>query len=259
MSLVTAQRATPAFALLGSVAAWDGDRSVRLGGARRRTVLAALMLDVGRPVPVERLVDAVWNDAPPPTARKALQVHVLKLRRAFAATDGFQLRTAGSGYELRVEPDLIDLHRFRRLVAQARNSPPGRAAEELREALDLRHGPALADLVGGAWADRVASGIEEEVLAALERRIDADLELGRDADLVAELTALVAEHPLRERLRGQLMLALCRSGRTAEALAAFRGLRERLVEEVGIEPGPRLQRLHHAMLNGDPGLAPGAG
>ena len=256
---MSGEEPTTAFGLLGSVAAWDRERNLRLGGSRRRTVLAALMLEVGRPVQTEQLIDAVWNDAPPATARKALQVHVLELRRSFAGTAGFDLRTVDCGYELKVESDRIDLHRFRGLVARARNSPPELAAGLLREALELRRGPALADLAGRAWADRVARSIEEEVLTAIEWRIGADLELGRGAELVAELTALAAEHPLRELLRGQLMLALHRSGRTAEALREFRLLREQLVEEVGIEPGARMQRLHQGILNGDPDLIGGSG
>ena len=159
-----------------------------------------------------------------------------------------------SGYALRVEHGAVDAHRFEQLVTEAREADPAVAADGLRQALALWRGPALADFAFEPWAHAEIVRLEELRLDALQDRIDADLALGRAAGLVAELEALVVEHPLRERLRGQLMLALYRSSRQADALDAFRAARETLVEQLGIEPGRELRRLERAILEQDPSL-----
>jgi len=238
------------FRVLGPLEIADGERRLALGGPRRRAVAALLLLDANRVVPVERLVDGVWGDDPPATAVGSLQNHVLRLRREL----GDRIVTRAPGYVLRVEPGELDLDRFQRLVGDARSREPERAATMLRQALALWRGSPLSDLAGEPVAAAVAH-LDELRLDALERRIDADLELGRHADLVGELESLVGEHPFRERLRAQLLLALYRSGRQADALAAYTAARAALVEHLGAEPGAELQDLHRAILRHDPGLA----
>ncbi|HEX6618349.1 MAG TPA: BTAD domain-containing putative transcriptional regulator, partial [Solirubrobacteraceae bacterium] len=206
----------------------------------------------------ERLVDTLWGETPPPTAAKVLQNYVSQLRRALGDRDGRRLQTRGHGYALRVDDGELDLDRFERLVGEHGGSlahdRPAEAAVRLREALALWRGPPLADVAYEAFAEGEIARLEERRSVALEQRIDADLALGRHADLVAELEALIAERPLREHLRGQRMLALYRCGRQAEALEAFRETRRLLVDEVGVEPGPELQRLHEAILRHDASL-----
>ena len=228
----------------------DGDRVLSLGGPKRRAVLALLLLEANRTVAVGRLVDGLWGDSPPSAAQASLQNHVSRLRRVL----GDRIETIPPGYRLRVAPDELDLHRFRRLVAEAQAGDPPTRGALLRGALALWHGSPLADLAdepaGGA-----AAHLDELRLAALEDRIDADLASGRHAELVPELETLVAEHPYRERLRGQLILALYRAGRQADALHAYAIARRVLVEELGAEPGPDLQAVHRAILRHDPAAA----
>ena len=243
------------FRLLGPLEAERGGIALELGPRKQRAVLALLLLEANRVVPTERLIDALWGDAPPETARSALQVYVAGLRKAFGE-DGASLQTQGPGYVLELEPGALDLQAFAALRAEARDaSEPARAAEALHEALALWRGSPLADLDGAPFGTAARAGLEEQRLGALEERIDADLALGRHADLIHELDALVAEHPYRERFRGQQMLALYRSGRQADALSAYRSARQALVDGLGIEPGDELKTLERQVLDHDPAIA----
>ena len=237
------------FRILGPLEVRDGERVLPLGGARRRAVLGMLLLDANRVVSVDALVDGVWGDAPPASVHASLQNHVSRLREQL----GDRLETRAPGYSLRVAVDELDFERFRRLVADADGAEPAIAAERLREALSLWRGPPLADLTGEP-AGRAAAHLGELRLAALEARIDADLGLGRHAAVLPELEELVRQEPYRERLRRQLILALYRSGRQADALEAYTTARRVLVDEVGAEPGRELQELHRAVLRQDPSL-----
>ena len=237
------------FRLLGPLEVVDdGDRALALGGRKQRSVLAVLLLHANDVVATEHLVDEVWGDAPPATVAKSIQVYISRMRKELG--DG-RLVTRTPGYALHVEPSELDLARFQALVAGAADVDPATAAARLREALALWRGPALADLAYEPFAQAHAAQLEELRFSALEQRIDADLAVGEHAQLIGELEALAAQHPLRERLRGQLMLALYRSGRQADALAAYQAARTTLVEELGIEPGRALRDLHQAILGQD--------
>ena len=236
------------FRILGPLEVWDDDEERPLGGTKQRAVLAILLLDAGRVVSTDRLIDLLWGERPPATAAASLQNFVSQLRKTLGAD---VVRTTPPGYRLEIAPEQLDVERFRRLVESAKSRPPDERAEELRLALELWRGPALADLAFEPFAEQEASRLDELRLAALEDRINADLECGRYAELIAEVESLVRAHPLRERLRGQLMLALYRSGRQAEALAVYQDTRRQLVEELGIEPGAALQQLHGAILRQD--------
>ena len=246
------------FRLLGPLEVTDEDRPVRFGEGRQRSVLVLLLLHRNEPIASERLIDALWGEAPPPTAAKVVQNYVGGLRRALGDRECRRLQTQGRAYALRVEDDEVDVDRFERLVREGSEAlaheRPADAATHLSEAHALWRGPPLADVAYEAFAQGEIARLEERRAVALERRIDADLALGRHADVASELEALVARHPLRERLRGQRMLALYRCGRQADALEAFHEARRRLVEEVGVEPGPALRRLHEAILRQDPSL-----
>jgi DNA-binding SARP family transcriptional activator len=214
-------------------------------------------------VPAERLIDELWGERPTPTATKSLHVYVSQLRKELHASgNGEVLLTRGNGYVAQLGPDDLDVMRFERLVADGRRllsaGDPARAGERLRKALALWRGPPLADFAYEPFAQSDIARLEEQRLVALEARIEADLALARHADLVAELETLVREHPLREGLRGQLMLALYRCGRQAEALETYRAGRAALVDELGIEPGPALRELERAILRQDQSLAPAA-
>jgi YVTN family beta-propeller protein len=243
------------FHILGPLDVRDGERAVELGGGRQRALLALLLLHPNETLSSERLVENLWGERAPATATKVIQNHVSNLRRMLG--DG-RLVTRGSGYALLIESGELDVERFEGLVVEGRaalhSGDPDRAAAVLRDALNLWRGPPLSDFVYESFAQTEMTRLTERRLVALEERIEADLALGRHADLVAELEALVAEHPLRERLRGQLMLALYRSARQAEALHAYQETRRALVEELGLEPGQALQRLHTAILQQDPAL-----
>jgi DNA-binding SARP family transcriptional activator/tetratricopeptide (TPR) repeat protein len=246
-----------------------------LGTPKQRVVLATLLVHGNEVVSVDRLLEALWDHAPPPTARTSLQVYVSRLRKALHVHVGGGrsdqperdqiLRSRPHGYLLRVDADQLDLLRFERLVAQGRQAlvehEPDRAARILREATGLWRGPALTGVSSASeWLRRVvAPRLEEARLAALESRVEADLACGRHSELIGELTSLSMEHPLRERLHGQWMLALYRAGRQGEALAAYRALRDRLVDELGVEPTRSLQELQRRLLAGDPALDPPAG
>jgi DNA-binding SARP family transcriptional activator len=240
------------FRILGPLEVLDGDRPLALGGPKQRALLAVLLLHANDVVAVERLVDELWGESPPATVAKSVQVYVSRLRRELGED---RLRTRAPGYTLRVEPGELDAARFEALAAEAAAARPERAGELLRAALGLWRGPALADLAYEPFAQAAVARLEEQRLGVLEQRIDADLEAGRAAELVGELEALIREHPLREGLRGRLMLALYRSSRQADALAAFADARRTLDEELGLEPGPELRALQAAILRQDPGLA----
>ena len=237
------------FRLLGPLEVVDdADRLLALGGRKQRSVLAVLLLNANDVVATERLVDEVWGDAAPATVAKSIQVYISRMRKELG--DG-RVVTRPPGYALHVDPSELDLARFQALLAQAVDADPATAAATLREALALWRGPALADLAYEPFAQAHAAQLEELRFSALEQRIDADLAVGQHAQLVGELEALVAQHPLRERLREQLMLALYRSGRQADALAVYQAARTTLVEELGIEPGRALRDLHQAILGQD--------
>ncbi len=225
---------------------------VDLPGGKPRALFARLALEPGRVVPADALVDALWQE-PPASANKVVQVYVSQLRKTLGADT---IETRAPGYLLKAEPGETDLGRFEQLAEEARGArEPARRAELLREALELWRGPALAAFREEPFADAAARRLAELRLLALEERIDAELELGEHAAAVPELEALVAEEPLRERPRAQLMLALYRSGRQAEALERYRAGRQLLVDELGIEPGPVLQGLERAILRQDAALA----
>ena len=245
------------FRILGPLEAREEGRSLGLGGAKQRALLAILLLHANEVVSSDRLIDDLWGEEPPETAASALRVHIAQLRKALGSSG--VLLTRSPGYVLQIEPGQLDVDRFAQLVEEAgRAFADGRwkhASERLREALALWRGSPLADFAYERFAQTDISRLEELRLAALEKRIEADLALGRHAELVGELEALVAEHPLRERLRAQLMLALYRSGRQAEALAAYQDVRRILVEELGIDPGAELHDLERGILRQDPSLA----
>ncbi len=240
------------FRLLGPLeVVSEHDQLIALGGVKQRSVLATLLLQANEVVSTDRLIDQLWGAAPPNTAAKSIHVYVSRLRKALG--EG-RLVTHGHGYLIRAEPEELDLARFEQLADEARRGAPDSAAGKLREALALWRGPALADLAYERFAQVEIARLEEMRLAVLEQRIDADLAAGRHAELVGELETLVARHPLRERLRCQLMLALYRSARQAEALEAYRAARRELQEELGLDPSAELRQLEQAILRQDAAL-----
>jgi DNA-binding SARP family transcriptional activator len=236
------------FRILGPLEVLEEGRAVALGGQKQRALLALLLLDVGRVVSVDRIVDALWGERPPKTAPTSLQNFVSHLRKALGAD---VLVTRPPGYLLRIAPEQLDLERFRMLVDAAKRSPVQERAAKLRQALTLWRGPPLADFALEAFAQPEIGRLEELRVAALEERIEAELAAGAHAELVGELELLVEEHTLREGLRRQLMLALYRSGRQAEALQVYHDARRVLVDELGIDPSRSLQQLHGAILRHD--------
>ncbi|HUG65634.1 MAG TPA: BTAD domain-containing putative transcriptional regulator [Gaiellaceae bacterium] len=243
------------FRVLGTLEVATERGEIELGAPRQRVLLALLALNANRVVPRDRIIDVLWGEQPPRTARNALQVAVHELRKALGAD---RVETRGTGYRLALAAGELDLDRFTHLLERAEREDPARAANTLREALSLHRGFALSDLPESAFVAVERERIEELRLVALERRIDTDLAVARHYELVPELESLVAEHPFRERIRGQLMLALYRSGRQADALQAFRDARGALVEELGVEPSHELQELHAAILRQDDALRPRA-
>ena len=236
----------------------DLGRVVRLPAGRERTLLAALLIRRGEVVSVDALVDALWGERPPPTAAKAVQGYVSHLRRLLElSTQAGVLQTQPPGYALRLDDDQVDAHRFEVLAAEGWRSleaDPAAALARFEDALALWRGQALGEFAFAEFAQREAQRLEELRLETVEGRIEAQLRLGRHGAVVAELQTRVDEHPLRERLRGQLMLALYRAGRQAEALAVYRDGRRLLADELGLEPGTELQRLERAILEQDPAL-----
>jgi DNA-binding SARP family transcriptional activator len=247
------------FRVLGPVEAVVEGHPVPLPAAKPRALLALLLLNRNRVVSVGTLIDELWGEESPETATKALQGYVSQLRKALGAD---RLLTKSPGYSIRVEEGELDLDRFERLVREGRErlaaGDAEAAAEQLAQALTLWRGPPLDEFLAEPFARDAGARLEDARLAAIEDRIEADLGLGRHGQLVPELEELVRAHPFRERPRGQLMLALYRSGRQAEALELFRRTRETLIEELGIEPGEPLQELERAILRHDPSLEPGS-
>jgi YVTN family beta-propeller protein len=244
------------FGILGPLEVTDDQgRELAMGGHKQRAVLAILLLHANEVVSSERLIDELWGGRPPSTALKTVRVYVSNLRKALG--DG-RLATRGGGYVLVTDGAEVDAQRFRVLLAEGRRAlrddDAGRAATILRDALGLWRGPALAEFTYESFAQVGISQLTEGRLAAMEDWIDAELALGEHLTVVGELEALVREHPLRERLRAQLMLALYRSGRQADALEVYRQTRQVLVDDLGLEPAEDLKRLHHAVLNHDPRL-----
>ena len=246
------------FRILGRLEVVDRDRRVLLPRGRGRSLLGLLVLRAGEVVSSDRLIDLLWGTAPPPTAAKALHGLVSTLRKRLEPREHGQvppvLQTRPPGYVLAIDSDQVDANRFRRLVAEATAGPAFERATRLRGALGLWRGPALHEFAYEPFAQAAIAELEELRLTALEERVDADLALGGRAELVAELERLIADHPLRERFRAQLMLALYRCGRQVEALKLFRVTRQLLVEQLGVEPGPPLQRLQRAILAHEPAL-----
>ena len=241
------------FRILGPLEVSGDDGALPLGGQKQRAVLALLALNAGRVVSTDTLVNALWGESPPRTATTSLQNFVVALRKVLGADT---LVTRPPGYVLAVEPDQVDLARFEQLRAEALHRPPEERVDGLRRALALWRGDALAEFRYEPWAENEAARLDELRMATVEERIDAELEHGADATVVGELEGLVAAYPLRERLRGQLMLALYRSGRQAEALEAYQSLRRALVDELGIEPSHALQQLNGAILRQDVSIEP---
>jgi DNA-binding SARP family transcriptional activator len=248
------------FRILGPLEVRDDERVLELGGAKQRAVLALLLLRANEVVALDGLIDSIWGERPPDTAAAAVHGSVSRLRKVLEPNGApYQvIRTQAPGYVFAAGPETVDRYRFQRLATEGKTAldegDAARSADLLREALALWRGPALAD-IAFTIADRTElDRLDEEWLSAVEERIDADLVLGRHALLVPELEALVARHPLRERLRGQLMVALYGAGRQADALETYRDASRLLDEELGIAPGPALRELERRILLQDPEL-----
>ncbi len=250
------------FRTLGPIELWSAGRRQDLGRARARSILAMLLLTPRALVPVETLIDRLWDTQPPPKARDSLSVYVARLRASLRQSVGDDARLVGraQGYMLDVAPETVDVHQFRRLRRQAdalaASGDYAQAAGLLREADGLWRGQALAG-IGGDWVARMRDALEEERRAAILERVGCELELGQHADLVGELRQLLVQYPADETLVGHQMTALCRSGRPADALSLYRETRIRLIEEQGTEPGAMLSELHQRILGRDSGLAVG--
>ena len=245
------------FCVLGPLEAYADGRSVPVGGGRQRALLALLLVHAGEVVSRDRLIEELWAGNPPPGASQSLDAYLSRMRRAFReAGAGDILATRAPGYVLHAEE--TDARRFEALAAEGREAlaagQAGRAARVLAEALALWRGAAYAEVADEPWARAEAGRLAGLRLSAVEDRIEAELTLEHHAALVPELELLVSREPTRERLTGQLMLALYRSGRQADALSAYRAVRRSLVEELGLEPGPELRRLEAAVLAQDPAL-----
>jgi DNA-binding SARP family transcriptional activator/streptogramin lyase len=246
------------FRILGPLEVTDGDRAIAIAASKQRALLGVLLLHPGEVVSSERLIDELWGERPPATAAKVLQTYVFQLRRALGAD---LIATRRPGYLLALDEESLDAGRFRHLAAEAARlvaaGQPEQADVLYREALALWRGPPLADVAFESFARNEVERLDQERLAALTARIDCELAMGQRASLVAELESLVGQYPLRERLRAQLMLALYRSGRQADALAAYQDARRTLVDQLGLEPSRELQDLERAILTHDPNLEAG--
>ncbi|WP_405064292.1 tetratricopeptide repeat protein [Kribbella sp. NBC_01505] len=240
------------FGVLGAVEARVGGVLVELGTARQRAVLAVLLVETGRSLPVERLIERIWGDRPPKRAKESLYSYVSRLRTALAAGGGPTIESSSAGYALAADPSVVDLHRFRRGVAEAREiADPAERLPLLEDALAQWRGEAFATL-DNEWLNQLRATLDEERLAAELDRDDLRLATGGHPAMAAELSQRVAEHPLHERLAGQLIRALHLSGRQVDALAQYQQVRRRLADELGVEPGTPLQRLHQEILAGGP-------
>ena len=233
------------FRILGPLEVYEGGKAVALGGRNQRVLLALLLLNAGEVVSTDRLIDGLWGEEPPRTASTSLQNAVSQLRKVLGAG---RLVTKSPGYLLRLDGDELDTVRVSELVATARTAEAEARVRSLREAESHWHGTPLAEFAFESFAQTAIARLEELRLNVVEERIEAELELGRHTDVIGELEALLAEHPLRERLRSHLMLALYRSGRQADALQVYQDGRRALVQQLGIDPSPTLQRLHGAIL-----------
>ena len=246
------------YRILGPLEVVDGRRSIPLGTAKEQALLAVLLLNVNRLVPRDRLIDELWGEHPPATAAKGVQVYVSQLRKRLGA-DRNAIATRANGYALELATERLDATRFERTLGEARARAAAGATEQAArlfgDALALWRGRALAGVTLESYASADVERLEELRLVAAIERIDCELELGRHERVIGELSRLVAEHPLKERLRAQLMLALYRSGRQADALVAYRNARETMVEQLGIEPGSELRSLERAVLAREPALA----
>jgi DNA-binding NarL/FixJ family response regulator/DNA-binding SARP family transcriptional activator len=251
------------YRILGPLEVADEGELVPLGRLKERLVLAVLLLHANEFVSRERLIDELWGESPPPTARKAVNVYVSQLRKTLTRNGRDPIATADGGYRIEVDAERLDTTRLQQLLATARERAAAgeleAAVELLREALDLWRGPTLAGLLLESHGRDEIAQLDELRLTALMDRIDCVLALGRHEEVLGELQVLVGEHPLQERVRAQLMLALYRADRQAEALEAYQQAREVLVEELGIEPSPALQRLQKGILIQDPALELPAG
>jgi WD40 repeat protein/DNA-binding SARP family transcriptional activator len=251
------------FRILGSLQALDEGHVVMPRGNKQRTLLALFLLNANETLSTDRLIDELWGDSPPATAAKTVQVHISQLRKTLArgagnGSDGI-IRTREHGYEFKLDPEQLDAHLFELLVAEGRRELTDgrveRACSVLEEALGLWDGPPLADVAYVPFAQREIARLDDLRAAALEQLIEAKLGLGRHDEVVRELESLVRQYPYRERFRGQLMLALYRCERQADALHAYQDARRQLVEDLGIEPGEHLRELERAILAQDPALA----
>src|SRR5829696_5042611 len=250
------------FRILGPLEVLDEGHRVALGGSKQRALLALLLLHANETLSTDRLIDELWGERPPANAAKTVQMQISRLRKALAgeAGDGSAgvVVTRERGYQLILDPDRLDSQRFERLVAEGRSElaagRPESAVTALERALSLWRGAPLAELAYEPFAQREIARLDDLRVAALEALIEAKLALGAHAEVVGRLEALIGEHPYRERLRAQLMLALYRCDRQADALQAYQDARRKLVEELGIEPGERLRELERAILAQDPAL-----
>jgi SARP family transcriptional regulator, regulator of embCAB operon len=252
--------------VLGPLNAEVNGGSIVPTAGKPRQILSLLALYPGRMMPVPTLMEEIWETQPPLSALTTLQTYILQLRRRLGTAMGpgapgaakEVLVTRHGGYLLQIPEDSVDVHHYERLIREGQSAfekgDSEVSAARFRSALDLWRGPALVDVRVGPILDIEVMRLEESRLVTVERRIDADLRLGRHAEIIAELTELTARHPQHEGLHCQVMLALYRSGRQASALEVYRRLRMRLIEDLGVEPSPQLQRMHQAMLAVDPQL-----
>src|SRR5215469_463600 len=249
------------FGLLGPLTVRHSGVQIPMPSAKQRVVLAALLLNANRLIPLDELTEALWGASPPASARATIQNYVLRLRRSLG---GGRITTQPGGYVISVDPGELDVSRFEALLGSARAAARDglweQAAGQAGAALALWRGEPLAGVDSEFLAAREVPRLAERRLQALETRIDADLHLGRQSEVIGELRQLAAAHPLRERLHGLLMLALYRDGRQGEALATYARARQVLIDELGTEPGTGLRDLHQQMLTADPALdLPGPG
>ena len=243
------------FHALGPLAVFVDEEEVELGRGNERTLLALLVLNAGRPLSSDAIIDALWGERPPPTAPEMVRNYIVRARKRIGDD---AIETLPSGYRLRPDPDSIDWVRFERLAtegAQAlERNEPKEALERFEDALSLWRGRPLPELDVAHTGQNAIARLEELQLRVVEDRVDAELELGRSSTLIPELEQFVQEHPYRERPLGQLMLALYRCGRQKDALERYQAGRRLLVEEAGLEPGRQLQQLHLSILQHDPSL-----